>query len=81
VPGGAGEATGGDRRFVAPLARAAVAVGIDALFVECHPDPDRAPCDGASQIDLESLDRLLYEVCAVQDALDRVLGGGPGGRA
>jgi len=81
LPGGAGDATGGDRSFVLPLARAAVAVGVDALFVECHPDPERAPCDGPSQIDPESLDRLLHEVCAVQRALDTVLGGGVGGRA
>jgi 2-dehydro-3-deoxyphosphooctonate aldolase (KDO 8-P synthase) len=72
LPGGAGDATGGDRSFVAPLARAAVAVGIDALFVECHPEPERAPCDGASQIDLESLGRLLLEVQAVDAALRSV---------
>jgi 2-dehydro-3-deoxyphosphooctonate aldolase (KDO 8-P synthase) len=58
-----------------------VAVGIDALFIECHPDPERAPCDGASQIDLETLDRLLHEVRVLQDALDTTLGGGAGGRA
>jgi 2-dehydro-3-deoxyphosphooctonate aldolase (KDO 8-P synthase) len=81
VPGGAGDATGGDRSFVLPLARAAVAVGIDALFVECHPDPDRARCDGPSQIDLETFDRLVHEVSVVQRALDTTLGGGGGGRA
>ena len=54
-----GTASDGDRRMVAPLARAAVAVGIDALFVEVHPDPERAPCDGPSQIDFEALDALL----------------------
>jgi 2-dehydro-3-deoxyphosphooctonate aldolase (KDO 8-P synthase) len=54
--------------MVAPLARAAVAVGIDALFVEAHPDPDNAPCDGPSQIDFEALDALLADV----RALDRV---------
>lgn len=74
-PGASGQATGGDRRFVAPLARAAVAVGIDALFVEVHPDPDRAPCDGPSQIRFEDLDRLLTEVCAIDAALRSV--GGP----
>jgi 2-dehydro-3-deoxyphosphooctonate aldolase (KDO 8-P synthase) len=58
-PGGAGTASDGDRRMVAPLARAAVAVGIDALFVEAHPDPERAPCDGPSQIDFEALGALL----------------------
>jgi 2-dehydro-3-deoxyphosphooctonate aldolase (KDO 8-P synthase) len=70
-PGGEGAASGGDRRFVAPLARAAVAVGIDGLFIEAHPDPDSAPCDGPSQIDFESLDRLLGEVVAIERALGR----------
>ena len=69
VPTGAGHATGGDRRFVAPLARAAVAFGIDALFVECHPDPERAPCDGPSQIDLPAFEHLLAEIRAVDDAV------------
>jgi 2-dehydro-3-deoxyphosphooctonate aldolase (KDO 8-P synthase) len=58
-PGGAGTASDGDRRMVAPLARAAVAIGIDALFIEAHPDPERAPCDGPSQIDFEALGALL----------------------
>jgi 2-dehydro-3-deoxyphosphooctonate aldolase (KDO 8-P synthase) len=68
-PGGAGTATDGDRRMVAPLARAAVAIGIDSLFVEAHPDPENAPCDGPSQIDFEALDALLGDV----RALDRVV--------
>ncbi|NNL85553.1 MAG: 3-deoxy-8-phosphooctulonate synthase [Myxococcales bacterium] len=68
-PGGAGEATGGDRSMVAPLARAGVAVGIDALFVEVHPDPDRAPCDGPSQLDFPAFERLLTEVAAIDRAL------------
>jgi 2-dehydro-3-deoxyphosphooctonate aldolase (KDO 8-P synthase) len=67
-PGGAGTATDGDRRMVAPLARAAAAIGIDALFVEAHPEPDRAPCDGPSQIDFEALDALLAEVRAIDRA-------------
>ena len=71
-PGATGESTGGDRRFVAPLARAAVAVGIDALFLEAHRDPDRAPCDGPSQIDFAAVDRLLEEVHALDEALRRV---------
>lgn len=67
---GAGElASGGERDMVAPLARAAVAVGVDALFVEFHPDPERAPCDGPSQIDGAALEALLAEVCAIQQAL------------
>ena len=68
-PGAAGDSSGGEREMVAPLARAAVAVGIDALFVEVHPEPDQAPCDGPSQIDFPTFERLLIEVRAV----DRVL--------
>jgi len=68
-PGANGGSSGGDRRFVAPLARAAVAAGIDALFVETHPDLDAAPCDGPSQISFEELDQLLREVRAIDTAL------------
>jgi 2-dehydro-3-deoxyphosphooctonate aldolase (KDO 8-P synthase) len=67
-PGAAGTASDGDRRMVAPLARAAVAVGVDALFVEAHPDPDRAPCDGPSQIDFAALEALLGDVRALARA-------------
>ena len=67
-PGADGNASGGDRRFVAPLARAAVGVGIDALFVETHPDPDNAPCDGRCQIDLGALDALMEDVSAIDRA-------------
>jgi 2-dehydro-3-deoxyphosphooctonate aldolase (KDO 8-P synthase) len=60
---GAGEySSGGDRRNVAPLARAAVAAGVDALFIEVHPEPERAPCDGPCQLRIEDLDRLLMQV-------------------
>jgi len=75
IPGGSADSSSGDRRFVAPLARAAVAVGIDALFIECHPDPERAPCDGASQIRFDDLDSLLVEVRAVDAALRTARGG------
>jgi 2-dehydro-3-deoxyphosphooctonate aldolase (KDO 8-P synthase) len=68
-PGAGTQESRGDRSFVAPLARAAVAVGVDALFVEIHPDPDRAPCDSLCQLRIEDLDRLLAEVCAVERAL------------
>jgi len=68
-PGAEDGASGGDRRFVAPLARAAVAVGIDALFVEVHPAPDRAPVDGPSQIDFDALEQLLGQVTAIEHAL------------
>jgi len=75
-PGAAGDASDGDRRFVAPLARAAVAVGVDALFIEAHPDPDRAPCDGPSQVTFDALAELLAEVRAVDAAVRGVGGGG-----
>jgi 2-dehydro-3-deoxyphosphooctonate aldolase (KDO 8-P synthase) len=70
-PGAGPVASSGDRTMVVPLARAAVAVGIDALFVEAHTNPDEAPCDGPSQVEFEVLDALLGEVCAVQAALGR----------
>ncbi len=66
-PGAGERASSGDRRFVAPLARAAAALGIDALFVETHPDPEHAPCDGACQIRLSDLDALLDEVLAIRE--------------
>lgn len=68
-PGAGAGASSGDRSLVAPLARAAVALGIDALFVEVHPDPDRAPCDPQCQIRLEELDALLAQVRAIDAAL------------
>jgi 2-dehydro-3-deoxyphosphooctonate aldolase (KDO 8-P synthase) len=73
LPGGAGTASSGQREFVAPLARAAVAVGIDALFLEVHPDPDRAPSDGPNMIPLEALPPLLATLRRVREAVgDRI---------
>jgi 2-dehydro-3-deoxyphosphooctonate aldolase (KDO 8-P synthase) len=68
-PGGSENASAGDSSYVAPLARAAVAVGIDALFIEIHAEPEIAPCDGQCQLRTEELDRLLGEVCAIRAAL------------
>jgi len=70
-PGAGDGASDGDRRNVAPLARAAVAAGVDAIFVEVHPDPSQAPCDGPAQIDFAAFDRLLADVVAVERALHR----------
>ena len=61
-PGGLGSASGGDRRFVSVLARAAVAVGVAAVFIETHQDPDRAPSDGPNMLPLSSLEGLLREL-------------------
>lgn len=62
LPGGNGTCSGGNREFVAPLARAAAAVGIDALFLEVHPDPDHALSDGANSLELRNLRALLAKV-------------------
>jgi 2-dehydro-3-deoxyphosphooctonate aldolase (KDO 8-P synthase) len=69
LPGGAGDVTGGERQYVAPLARAAAAVGIDALFMEIHEDPAVAKSDGPNSLDFAMADRLLGEVLAVRRAL------------
>lgn len=61
-PGGNGDRSGGDRSFVLPLIRAAVAVGIDALFMEVHPDPDAAKCDGPNMIPLRKMREVLSQV-------------------
>jgi 2-dehydro-3-deoxyphosphooctonate aldolase (KDO 8-P synthase) len=67
-PGGQGTRSGGERRFVAPLARAAVAVGIAGLFIETHEDPERAPSDGPNMVPLKDFEGLLRDVMAL-DAL------------
>jgi 2-dehydro-3-deoxyphosphooctonate aldolase (KDO 8-P synthase) len=64
-----GEGSGGQREFVAPLARAAVAVGVDAVFLEVHEDPDRAPSDGPCMLPLKDAPRLLAELQAIHSAL------------
>ena len=69
-PGAGQGVSSGDRRFVGPLARAAAAIGVDALFIETHPEPERAPCDGACQIRLGDLDRLVSEICAIRKAVE-----------
>ncbi len=69
LPGAAGTASSGQREFVAPLARAAVAVGIDALFMEVHPEPDRAPSDGPNMLPLHALPQHLADVTAIARAL------------
>ena len=69
LPGGAGDVTGGERQFVAPLARAAAAVGLDALFMEIHEDPAVARSDGPNRLDFDMADRVLGEVLAIRRAL------------
>lgn len=67
-PGGAGAASAGERRFAPVLARAAVAVGVAAVFIETHPDPDRAPSDGPNMIPLPEMPALIERLMA----LDRI---------
>ncbi len=64
-----GEQTGGDRRFAAPLLRAAVACGIDGVFFETHPDPERALSDAATQMPLAEAEAFLDEAVRVRDAV------------
>jgi 2-dehydro-3-deoxyphosphooctonate aldolase (KDO 8-P synthase) len=63
-PGGQGGSSGGDRRFVATLARAAVAVGVAGVFIETHQDPDNAPSDGPNMVPLKDLPALLEKLMA-----------------
>ncbi len=69
-PGGKGTSTGGQREFVEPLARAAVAVGCAAVFIETHEDPDNAPSDGPNMVPVQDLERLLKGLMAL-DALTK----------
>jgi len=71
LPGGQGDRSGGQREFAEPLARAAVAVGVDGLFMEVHPDPARALCDGPNMIPLDEISRLLRVVKGIHDLVSR----------
>jgi len=68
LPGGMGKSSGGKREFAEPLAKAAVAVGVDGLFMEVHPEPDRALCDGPNMIKLDEVDKILTIVKAIYDS-------------
>ncbi len=68
-PGGQGDRTGGDRIFAPVLARAAVAAGVDGLFIETHPDPDQSPSDGANMIPLAQMEPLLRTLLAIHEAV------------
>ena len=64
LPGALGSCSGGQREFVPLLARAAVSVGVAGIFMEVHPDPDKAPCDGPNMLALKDLPKLLTELKA-----------------
>jgi len=76
-PGGQGTSSGGDRRFVPVLARAAVAVGVAGLFIETHENPDAAPSDGPNMVPLSSFESLIRDLMAV-DAVAKRQRSGPG---
>ena len=63
-PGGQGTSSGGERKYVGVLARAAVSIGVAGVFIETHPDPDKAPSDGPNMIPLKDLERLLSDLIA-----------------
>ena len=67
-PGGLGDATGGNRAMVEPLARCAMAVGADGLFCETHPDPDKSPSDGANMVPLADLEGLMRRLLAIRQS-------------
>ena len=66
-PGGKGTATGGNREYVEPLAKAAIAAGADALFFEIHPDPDNALSDGPNMVKLDEFESMLQRIMKVYD--------------
>ncbi|MBI5420281.1 MAG: 3-deoxy-8-phosphooctulonate synthase [Deltaproteobacteria bacterium] len=70
LPGGAGKSSSGERRFVPPLARAAVAAGVDGVFLEVHPDPDRALSDGPNSFPLADVEALLRTLLAIRSAAE-----------
>ncbi len=71
-PSGQGHKSGGERQFIAGLARAACAMGVSGVFIETHQDPDNAPCDGPNMIPLNQMDKLVKELLAF-DALRKGL--------
>ncbi len=71
-PGGLGSATGGNRRMVEPLARAAVAIGADGLFFETHPDPDHALSDGPNMVPLDQVGAMLERLVTIRQTVEKL---------
>ena len=70
-PGGLGEKSGGQREFVEYLTRAAVAVGVAAVFLETHQDPDNAPSDGPNMVPLKNLDGLINQLVEIDSLVKK----------
>lgn len=69
LPGGGNKASAGERQFVPVLSRAAVAAGVHGLFMETHPDPDKALCDGPNSMPLDRMEALLSQLSAIKEAI------------
>jgi 2-dehydro-3-deoxyphosphooctonate aldolase (KDO 8-P synthase) len=74
-PGGLGKSSGGDREFVPYLARAAVAVGVDGLFFEVHPEPERALSDGPNMLSLEEFEKLIGKLFILNEKVEELFYG------
>lgn len=70
-PGGKGASSDGNREYVEYLAKAAIAVGVDGLFMEVHPDPDNAKCDGPNMVKLSDLEELLTKLVDIYNAVNK----------
>jgi len=71
LPGGQGDRSGGQREFAEPLARAAAAVGVDGLFMEVHPEPDKALCDGPNMVRLDSVSGMLKTISEIHNVMEK----------
>jgi 2-dehydro-3-deoxyphosphooctonate aldolase (KDO 8-P synthase) len=69
LPGGATDSSAGERQFVPTLSKAAIAAGADGLFIETHPEPDKALCDGPNSMPLNDMEDLLSTLLAVKKAV------------
>lgn len=71
LPGGAGTSSGGQREFIPPLARAAVAAGLDGIFMEVHPQPEKALCDGPNSMPLDRVESLLKNLLQIHAVVSK----------
>jgi 2-dehydro-3-deoxyphosphooctonate aldolase (KDO 8-P synthase) len=69
LPGGAAEASSGERQYIPVLAKAAIAAGADGLFMETHPDPEKALCDGPNSFPLNDMETLLSTLLSIKKAV------------
>lgn len=69
LPGGQGDSSGGNREYAPVLARAAVAAGADAVFMEIHPDPDKALCDGPNSLRLDDAEKIITQLARIRDII------------